>query len=92
LPLAATSFVARVGEMERVKDRLRDSRLLTLSGSGGCGKTRLALEVARQLVGEFSDGVWLVDLGPLGDASLVSQAVATTLGIRDEPGRPCWMR
>jgi predicted ATPase/transcriptional regulator with XRE-family HTH domain len=88
LPLAATSFVARVGEMERVKDRLRDSRLLTLSGSGGCGKTRLALEVARQLVGEFSDGVWLVDLGPLGDASLVSQAVATTLGIRDEPGRP----
>jgi predicted ATPase len=88
LPIAATSFVARAGEIERVKERLRDSRLLTLSGTGGCGKTRLALEVGRELESEFVDGVWLIELAPLADASLVSQTIAATVGIRDEQGRP----
>ena len=88
LPISVTSFVARAGEIDKVKQRLRDGRLLTLSGPGGCGKTRLALEVARQLESDFSDGVWLVELAPLTDASLVSQTIATTVGIADEPGRP----
>ena len=65
-----------------------ESRLLTITGSGGCGKTRLALEVAPQLESDFTDGVWLVELAPLADTSLVAQTIATTLGIRDEPGRP----
>ncbi|MCA1643976.1 MAG: tetratricopeptide repeat protein [Chloroflexi bacterium] len=83
-----TSFVPRAGEVGRVTDRLRASRLVTITGSGGCGKTRLALEVARDHLHTFADGIWLVDLAPLTDASLVSQTIATTLGIRDVPGRP----
>ena len=63
------------------------TRLLTLTGAGGCGKTRLALEVARDLVGAYPDGVWLVDLAPLSEAELVPQAVAQALGVREQPGR-----
>ena len=66
---------------------LQDTRLLTLTGSGGCGKTRLALAVAREVVGSFEDGVWLVDLAPLADPSLVPQALASTLGAREQPAR-----
>jgi transcriptional regulator with XRE-family HTH domain len=91
LPISATSFVDRAGEIERVKERLRKSRLLTLSGAGGCGKTRLALEVARQVASQFVDGVWFADLAPLADASLLAQTIATTMGIRDEPGNRSWM-
>jgi non-specific serine/threonine protein kinase len=87
VPISPTSFIARAGELESVKERLRDNRLLTLSGPGGCGKTRLAVEVARELESEFSDGVWLIDLAPLVDASLVSQAIAIAVGIVEEPGR-----
>ena len=76
LPISRTTYVARAGELEGVKDRLRESRLVTLSGSGGCGKTRLALEVARQLESDFVDGAWLVELAPLSDPELVVQAVA----------------
>ena len=62
------------------------TRLLTLTGAGGCGKTRLALKVARDLVGAYSDGVWLVDLAPLSDPALVPQAVAKALGVREQTG------
>jgi hypothetical protein len=65
LPIPTTRFVARAGEIERVIQRLHEARLLTISGAGGCGKTRLAVEVAGQLVGDFEDGVWLVDLARL---------------------------
>jgi predicted ATPase len=61
--------------------------LLTLTGSGGCGKTRLALAAASELVERVEDGVWLVDLASLADPSLVPQAVASTLGVREQPGR-----
>jgi predicted ATPase len=61
-------------------------RLFTLTGTGGCGKTRLALELAADLLPSFPDGVWLVELAPLADAGLVPQAVAAALGVREQPG------
>ena len=70
-----------------MKRLLEDTRLLTLTGSGGCGKTRLALAVASELVEGFEDGVWMVELASLADPSLVPQAVASTLGVREQPGR-----
>src|SRR5215211_3552139 len=88
LPLARTTFVGRERETLEVKRLLAMTRLLTLTGAGGCGKTRLALEVARDLVGAYPDGVWLVDLAPLTEAELVPQAVAQALEVREQPGRP----
>ena len=64
-----------------------DVRLLTLTGTGGCGKTRLALQAAGRLVDAYSDGVWLVELAPLSDPALVPQAVAAVLGVREQQGR-----
>ena len=87
LPLELSSFVGREKELAEVKRLLEDTRLLTLTGSGGCGKTRLALAAAGELVEGFEDGVWLVELAPLADPSLVPQAVASTLGVREQPGR-----
>ena len=63
-------------------------RLLTLIGSGGCGKTRLALETARGLLDDYSDGVWLVDLAPLGDPGLVAEVTASAIGVHEQPGQP----
>jgi predicted ATPase len=87
LPSALSSFVGRKKELAEVRRLLEDTRLLTLTGPGGCGKTRLALAAADELVGTFADGVWLMDLAPLADSSLVPQAVASTLGLREQPGR-----
>ena len=88
LPSPLTSFVGREREMVEVKRSLSMTRLLTLSGVGGSGKTRLALEVARDLVGVYPDGAWLVELAPLSEPALVPQAVAAALGLRERPGRP----
>ena len=87
LPLARTSFIGRERETLEVKRLLAMTRLLTLTGAGGCGKTRLALKVARDLVGAYPDGVWLVDLAPLSEAEMVPQAVAQALGVREQTGR-----
>jgi predicted ATPase/two-component SAPR family response regulator len=87
LPLQLTSFVGREREVAEVKDLLADQRFLTLTGPGGCGKTRLALQVAGDLVERFEDGVWLVELASLSDPALVPQTVAFALGIREQPGR-----
>src|SRR5829696_5142297 len=87
LPLELSSFVGREKELAEVKRLLGETRLLTLTGSGGCGKTRLALAAATDLLEEFEEGVWLVELAPLADPSLVAQAVAATLGVREQPGR-----
>jgi predicted ATPase/DNA-binding CsgD family transcriptional regulator len=65
---------------------LENNRLLTLTGSGGCGKSRLALAAARELVERFEDGVWMVELASLAEPSLMPQAVAFTLGVRERPG------
>jgi len=87
LPRQLTSFIGREREIEEVKKLLSNTCLLTLTGSGGCGKTRLALQVASNLVGEYKDGVWLVDLAPLSDPALVPQAVARAIDVSEQPGR-----
>jgi DNA-binding SARP family transcriptional activator len=87
LPAQRTSFVGQERELGETKRDLAMTRLLTLTGSGGCGKTRLALEVARDLVGAYPDGVWLVELAGLSEGNLVPQAVAAALGVAEQPGR-----
>jgi predicted ATPase/class 3 adenylate cyclase len=87
LPVQLTSFVGREKEMAEVKSQLTAARLLTLTGSGGTGKTRLALQVAADLLESFPDGIWFVDLAPLSDPDLVPQTVASALGVREQPGR-----
>jgi len=86
LPAPRTSFVGREREMLEVKRELAMTRLLTLTGTGGSGKTRLALEVARELVGAYPDGVWLAELAPLSEGELVPQTVAQALGVKERPG------
>jgi predicted ATPase len=88
LPIQPTSFVGRDRELAQTKALLTTTQLLTLTGAGGCGKTRLALQIASDLLDGFPDGVWLVDLAPLSDPSLVVQAVALALDVREVPGRP----
>src|SRR5581483_8810304 len=81
LPLAVTSFVGRERELAEVAGLLAAHRLVTLTGIGGAGKTRLGLQVAADAVGTFPDGAWFVDLASLGDADLVVTEVAATLGF-----------
>ncbi|HEV8622917.1 MAG TPA: BTAD domain-containing putative transcriptional regulator, partial [Acidimicrobiia bacterium] len=81
LPTTLTSFVGRAGELEEVQRLLADSRLVTLSGVGGSGKTRLALEVAAGSLDTFPDGVWVIELGPLRDQGLVPSTAASALGV-----------
>jgi predicted ATPase/DNA-binding CsgD family transcriptional regulator len=86
LPLQLTSFIGREREMGQIGELLDANRLLTLTGPGGSGKTRLSLAVARDLARGFGDGVWLVELASLSDPDLVAQAVASVLGVRETPG------
>ena len=88
LPGFVTRFVARKRELAEVEKLLARSRLITLTGVGGIGKTRLAVEAGRRVLRRFRDGVWLVDLSGLSDPSLVPAAVASVLGVREGPGRP----
>ena len=83
IPAALSSFVGREREMVEVERALAMSRLLTLTGVGGSGKTRLALEVAREVARIYPDGAWLVELAPLSDPHLLPQAVAVALGVRE---------
>jgi non-specific serine/threonine protein kinase len=92
LPAEVTSFIGREKEIGEVRRLLAGTRLLTLTGSGGTGKTRLALRAAVDVQGDFPDGVWLVDMAPLSDPDLVAQSVASALGIRDKPGEPLTRR
>jgi predicted ATPase len=87
LPLELTSFIGREREVAEVERLLGDRRLVTLYGPGGAGKTRLTLAVAQEVVEDFEDGVWWVDLAPISDAKLVPLAVATALGVREVPDR-----
>ncbi len=88
LPATLTSFVGREREIAQVKSLLASTRLLTLTGPGGTGKTRLAVQVAEDLLEEYQDGVWLVELASLTHGAFLSQAVAAALCLREEPGRP----
>ncbi len=88
LPAQLTSFVGRTHELAAISSTLADARLLTLTGPGGTGKTRLALQLATTMHARFPDGVWLVELAPLADPALIPQTIATVLSMREEPGRP----
>ncbi|MFI0405885.1 BTAD domain-containing putative transcriptional regulator [Actinomadura sp. 3N508] len=87
VPAETTSFIGRERELAETRRLLGVSRLVTLTGVGGVGKTRLALRAAGQLAPSFPDGVWLADLATLTDATLVARAVAEALGLRDQSVR-----
>ena len=84
---ALTSFIGRESEVEEVKGALHEHRLVTLTGVGGVGKTRLASEVAAHLVDEFPDGVWFFELAAVADPGAVPDAVAAVLGVTQQPGK-----
>jgi predicted ATPase len=87
LPIQLSSFIGRERAIAELKSLLSTTRLLTLTGAGGSGKTRLALQVATELLGQFEHGVWWVALVALTDPALVPQQVASSLGISEQPGR-----
>ena len=88
LPQQTTSFIGREKELAELRRLLVRTRLLTLTGSGGCGKTRLGLQLAADSLEQYPDGAWLVELAPLVDPGLVPQMVATVLGLKEEPAKP----
>src|SRR5437764_8294505 len=88
LPAPLTSFVGREQDLARLEGLLGQARLVTLTGPGGAGKTRLALEFASGVLGRFPDGAWLVDLASLSDASLIAAAALSAVGAPGQPGRP----
>ena len=85
-PATLTSFIGRARPVREVVRLLEGRRLVTVTGPGGSGKTRLACEVARGVAGRFADGAWLVELAPVQDPAQVAPAVAAGLGVREEPG------
>ena len=87
LPVQLTSFVGRGAQMTDLEKLLVDNRLVTLTGAGGAGKTRLAVEIAARIASEFRDGVWYVDLAPVTHPGVVPVTVARALGLPDQPGR-----
>lgn len=88
LPQQLTRFIGRAIEIAAIEALLTRTRLLTLTGSGGCGKTRLSLEVATGTLNRFADGAWFIELAPLVDPELVPQAIAMVLGVKEVPGTP----
>jgi predicted ATPase/class 3 adenylate cyclase len=98
LPIARTSFIGREQDITEVKDLVEHHRLLTLVGSGGVGKTRLAIQVGAELLDRYPDGAWFVDLAPISDPELVASVVAQAIGMSQQQGRrvdeaiPQWLR
>ena len=88
LPAQLTSFVGREKELADVKRLLSDTHMLTLIGPGGTGKTRLSIQAANDVLSQYPDGVWLVDLAPILDPLLVPRTTAISIGLRNEPQRP----
>jgi predicted ATPase/class 3 adenylate cyclase len=86
LPAQINRFIGREHELSQTRELLSNARLLTLIGPGGTGKTRLTLQLAGEVLPEFADGVWLVELAPLSDPALVLQTIAGVLGLREIPG------
>ncbi|HTD76920.1 MAG TPA: helix-turn-helix domain-containing protein, partial [Chloroflexota bacterium] len=85
-PIHLTSFIGRQSELAEIQRLLASARLLTLTGAGGVGKTRLAFEAARRLAADYADGIWLIELATLSDAGLVPRKVASVLGVREASG------
>ena len=85
-PAALTSFIGRAGAVREVAGLLEEYRLVTITGPGGSGKTRLADQVARQVAGRFADGTWLAELAAIWDPAQVAAVVAAALGIPEQPG------
>jgi predicted ATPase len=81
-----TSFIGRAEPLSEVAGLLSDHRLVTVTGPGGAGKTRLAVQVARQVAARFADGAWLVELAPVADPAQMAAVVAASLGVREQPG------
>jgi predicted ATPase len=98
LPVVPTAFIGRERDVADVKELLDRHALVTLVGSGGVGKTRLALQVGTELLDRYSDGVWFVDLAPISDPELVSSVIAQALGMSQQEGRrvddaiPLWLK
>ena len=88
LPMQLTSFIGRQKEIGGIREALADNRLVTLTGAGGSGKTRLALQIATTIATEFAAGVWYVDLAPITDPEVVPVTAARVLGLPDQPGQP----
>ena len=88
LPVQLSSFIGRDREMDQIQRLLNETHLITLTGPGGTGKTRLSLQIAKDALPHFADGAWLVELAPLAEPGLVAQTVATALVLREQPGRP----
>ena len=88
LPIQRTSFIGRVKEITELRTLVKETQLVTVTGSGGCGKTRLVLQLAAEVVGEWPDGVWFVDLAVVGDEAGVIDQVAQVLGVRESPDVP----
>ena len=87
LPAQITSFIGREREIRELKQFLNEHRLVTLTGAGGAGKTRLSLEVAAQLLDQFADGVWLAELAPVADSKLIPQTLLSIFKLREDPHR-----
>lgn len=87
LPVQLTNFIGRENEIREVKNLLADSRLLTLVGAGGTGKTRLSIQASADLIDEFSNGVWIVELAPIRDPLLIPVVIARSVGINEQPNQ-----
>src|SRR5207253_4224326 len=87
LPQPLTSFIGRTTELPKLIDRLAAVRLLTLTGAGGIGKTRLAVELAHQVIRRLPDGIWLIDLSSTSGPEMIARAVAAELQVPEQPGR-----
>ncbi|MBK9228297.1 MAG: tetratricopeptide repeat protein [Ignavibacteria bacterium] len=85
LPIQLTSFIGREKELKDVKDKLRQNRLLTLTGTGGSGKSRLSLQAGADLIDDFENGVWFVELAAVSDPEFLTAAIINALGIKEEP-------
>jgi predicted ATPase len=88
LPVQLTSFIGRANEIAEIKQELKDHHLVTLTGPGGTGKTRLSLQVAAEVLDQFPHGVWFIELAPLTDPELIPQTILSAIGITEQSGKP----